>query len=170
MDKRTKEYKDSIAKQEISPVIIVDKPDIVIKEDTSEVSELKEQMAEMKTMMQTIGKITANNAEHIKKQPKQPEVSARGGRKNKNSNAYRKQVRPRGKEWNVLRKFITQIESLISSNKQDCAAICGGMMCNDLDLVLRVIKRNPVAKEEALKRNITQDFLTVITTKKNTTI
>ena len=153
VDKRTKEYKDSVAGQN----------DNLVATKNEQISNLEQKVEDMKTMMQTIGKITANNAEAIKKQPKGPEVKSRG----KNSNAYRKTVYPRYEEWKVLKKFTSDIMSLMVAYPADCAAICGGMMLYDVDLVLKVLDRNSKAHEEAKSQGITTDFKTVIVPKKD---
>lgn len=176
IDKRTKEYRDTVAKQkesaEVSPETqqmreevdimstMEDKDSTLSPTDMLEVAELKAELAEMKKMLQTVGTLTANNTESLKaKTTVNPEVPKRG-----KGIAYRKTTYPRYEEWKVLKKFTNNIQGMMSHDKQFCAAICGSMMLRDVEYALKVISKNDKAREEALSLGICdENFKTVIT-------
>lgn len=157
IDKRTKEYKDSIKDKgdnmnnDNTSSDNTSNENVGNVEEVSEVDVLKAEMLEMKEIMKTMGQVAANNAKAIK---------------NKNTNIKKPItiVRPRAAEMAILVDFLEQFQGSLAYDKDLCGKIAlNSIMRPNVDALNEVIKRQNTLNKKAIEVGlyVDNDFTTI---------
>ena len=171
IDKRTKEYRDMIKQQEAMQIkntednsVVSVKDGLVVSVEESsnnstEVEMLKKELADMKNLINKIGKATLDNAENIKNTPTVIHAQPAAPAINKQPRPI---VYPRFDEWKVLNKFLQQHVYMTTGEKGIQGALGLFLQQKRVADILYAISQHPKLREEALAQGITKDFKTAI--------
>jgi hypothetical protein len=141
MDKRTKEYKDSIGNKE---------PEVLSESEA--MSTMRKELLELKELMKTMGEVTANNAKAIK-DGKTSTIKVKAGIK-----------RPRAAELAILIDFLDQFQGMLAYDKDLCGKIAlNSIMRPNVDALNEVIKKQGQLNKKAIEIGLYEnnDFKTI---------